>query len=111
MFNLHNKISLVTGAGSGIGAAIAETFARAGAFVLVTDRDEKNGRAVAEKIAAGNGQAEFLSLDVTSEENCAAVARAVLSGRARLDVLVNNAGLGPVGTLLPHTAGDPARVS
>src|ERR1043166_7727839 len=110
MFNLHNKISLVTGAGSGIGASIAETFARAGAFVFVTDRDEKNGRAVAEKIAAGNGQAEFLSLDVTSEENCAAVARAVLSGRARLDVLVNNAGIGHVGTLLQKTGADLDRL-
>jgi NAD(P)-dependent dehydrogenase (short-subunit alcohol dehydrogenase family) len=110
MFNLHNKISLVTGAGSGIGAAIAETFARAGAFVFVTDRDEKNGGAVAEKIAAGNGQAEFLSLDVTSEENCAAVARAVLSGRARLDVLVNNAGIGHVGTLLQTTGADLDRL-
>ena len=110
MFNLHNKISLVTGAGSGIGASIAETFARAGAFVFVTDRDEKNGRAVAEKIAAGKGQAEFLPLDVTSEENCAAVARAVLSGRARLDVLVNNAGIGHVGTLLQTTGADLDRL-
>jgi len=39
MFSLENKITLITGAGSGIGAAIAETFARAGAFVFVTDRD------------------------------------------------------------------------
>lgn len=41
MFSIANKISLVTGAGSGIGAAIAETFAQAGAFVFVADRDEK----------------------------------------------------------------------
>ena len=43
MFSLQNKITLVTGAGSGIGAAIAETFARAGAKVFVADRDEKAG--------------------------------------------------------------------
>src|SRR3989442_5193381 len=100
MFSLQNKIALVTGAGSGIGAAIAETFARAGAFVFVTDRDEKSGRAVADNIRAQQAEAEFLPLDVTREENCQRVAQGVLSTRGRLDVLVNNAGIGHVGTLL-----------
>ena len=70
MFSLQNKIALVTGAGSGIGAAIAETFARAGAFVFVTDRDEKSGGETAGRIKTQKGQAEFLALDVTNEENC-----------------------------------------
>ena len=83
MFSLQNKTSLVTGAGSGIGAAIAETFARAGAKVFVADRDEKSGRAAAEKIGG-----EFLLLDVSNEVDCASAAK--ISGP--LDVLVNNAG-------------------
>src|SRR5207244_3922294 len=110
MFELQNKIALVTGAGSGIGAAIAETFARAGAFVFVTDRDEKSGRAVAEKIKAQDEDAEFLPLDVTSEEDCQRAARTVVSAKGRLDVLVNNAGIGHVGTMLQTTGADLDRL-
>ena len=110
MFSLKNKITLVTGAGSGIGAAIAEAFARAGAFVFVTDRDERSGRAVAEKIKAHDGDAEFLPLDVTSEENCQRAARTVISAKGRLDALVNNAGIGHVGTMLQTTGADLDRL-
>jgi NAD(P)-dependent dehydrogenase (short-subunit alcohol dehydrogenase family) len=101
MFSLHNKTSLVTGAGSGIGAAIAETFARAGARVIIADRDEKSGRAVAEQIGG-----EFLLLDVTSEADCSNAAETV----GPLDVLVNNAGIGHVGTLLTTTGEDLDRL-
>ncbi len=110
MFTLQNKTTLVTGAGSGIGAAIAQTFAQAGAFVFVTDRDEKSGRAVAEDIRAQQAGAEFLPLDVTREEDCQRVAQAVLSTRSRLDVLVNNAGIGHVGTMLQTTGADLDRL-
>ena len=110
MFSLENKIALVTGAGSGIGAAIAETFAQAGAFVFVTDRDEKGGSAVAKGIKAQKREAEFLPLDVTSEENCQRVAQTVVSTKNRLDILVNNAGIGHVGTLLQTTGADLDRM-
>ena len=110
MFSLENKITLVTGAGSGIGAAIARTFARAGAFVFVTDRDEKSGRAVAEEITAQDGDAEFLPLDVTNEENCQRVGQTVVSAKGRLDILVNNAGIGHVGTMLHTTGADLDRL-
>jgi len=110
MFSLQNKIALVTGAGSGIGASIAETFGRADADVFVTDRDEKTGRETAEKIRAQKGRAEFLSLDVASEENCDRVAQAVFGARDRLDVLVNNAGIGHVGTMMQTTGEDLDRL-
>lgn len=102
MFRLDNKSALVTGAGSGIGAAIAETFALAGARVFVTDRDEKAGRGVATRI----GKAEFLALDVAQEDRCERVARQV----GQLDVLVNNAGIGHVGTILQTTGADLDRL-
>jgi 2-keto-3-deoxy-L-fuconate dehydrogenase len=101
MFSLQGKTALVTGAGSGIGAAIAEMFAQAGAKVFVADRDEKGGKAVAEKIR-GN----FLLLDVAQESDCAAVAQAV----GPLDLLVNNAGIGHVGTILTTQGADLDRL-
>lgn len=97
MFSLAQKIALVTGAGSGIGASIAETFARAGARVFVADRDEAGARATTQKISAAGGIASALQLDITSE---AEIATAVAAVGGPLDILVNNAGVGAVGTIL-----------
>lgn len=97
MFSLKNKIALVTGAASGIGAALAETFIQAGATVWIADRDEKNGRATAERISG-----KFIALDVTSETDCARAAQSV----GALDILANVAGIGHVGSLLNTTAAD-----
>ncbi|MBI3414641.1 MAG: glucose 1-dehydrogenase [Verrucomicrobia bacterium] len=110
MFRLENKFALVTGAGSGIGAAIAETFARAGAFVFVTDRDEKSGAETTTRIRAQDGEAEFLALDVASEAGCEQVARHVHERKQRLDILVNNAGIGHVGTMMQTTGTDLDRI-
>ena len=110
MFSLQNKITLVTGAGSGIGAAIAEMFARAGAHVFVADRDEAGGRKTADAIRAAGQTADFLPLDVTSEAQCEAARAAVHSCFGKLDVLVNNAGIGHVGTLLQTTGADLDRI-
>jgi NAD(P)-dependent dehydrogenase (short-subunit alcohol dehydrogenase family) len=110
MFRLQGKISLVTGAGSGIGAAIAEAFAQAGAFVFVTDCDPHTGHDTTTRIQASGGQAEFLALDVRNETECQHVARAVLAGKGQLDILVNNAGIGHVGTMLQATGPDLDRL-
>ncbi len=110
MFSLKDKTALVTGAGSGIGQAIAETFAKAGAFVFVTDRDAPLGAETLSHITAAGGHAEFLALDVTKEADCEAVAEAVLNRRGALDVLVNNAGIGHVGTMLTTTGADLDRL-
>lgn len=110
MFSLQNKTALVTGAGSGIGAAIAETFARAGALVYVTDCNETTGRATFDRIRAAGGRAEFRRLDVRVEEEAAQVARDLLSAHPSLDVLVNNAGIGMVGTMATTTGADLDRL-
>lgn len=110
MFSLESKIALVTGAGSGIGAAIAQTFARAGATVFVTDRDENTGRETVRFIEKAGGKAEFLALDVSKEEDCARTAKHVHQKHGRLDILVNNAGIGSVGTLLQTTSEDMDRL-
>lgn len=105
MFSLASKTALVTGAGSGIGAAIAEVFAEAGAHVFVADRDAAAGRETVTRITAAGGRAEFLPLDVRDEAACAAIAETVLA-RAPLDILVNNAGIGHVGTMATTTGDD-----
>jgi NAD(P)-dependent dehydrogenase (short-subunit alcohol dehydrogenase family) len=110
MFRLDGKTALVTGAGSGIGEAIAETLAAAGATVYVSDRDEVNGPRVAGAIRSDGGSAEFLPLDVTSEADCARAADTVARAHGALDILVNNAGIGHVGTIRTTTGADLDRL-
>ena len=106
MFSLANKTALVTGAGSGIGRAIAQTFARAGAKVWVIDRDVPAGEATVAAIRAAGGAAEFAALDVSSEADALALAARLPA----LDILVNNAGIGHVGSLLGTAAADLDRL-
>lgn len=106
VFNLSNKTALVTGAGSGIGQAIAQTLARAGAHVWVVDRDTTAGQATVKLIRDANGTADFAELDVSSE----AAALALAQRLPVLDILVNNAGIGHVGNLLGTSAADLDRL-
>ena len=107
MFELTDKIAVVTGAGSGIGAAIADAFAAQGALVYVADRDKAGGNATAERITAAGRRARFVELDVADEEACKRVIGLILAGDGnRIDVLVNNAGIGMVGTILQTESAD-----
>jgi 2-keto-3-deoxy-L-fuconate dehydrogenase len=101
MFSLKNKITIVTGSGSGIGAAIAEAFANSGALVYVAERDESSGQETVARIEQSGGQARLAVLDVAEETACREFIRLVLSeNNGRCDALVNNAGVGHVGTIL-----------
>jgi NAD(P)-dependent dehydrogenase (short-subunit alcohol dehydrogenase family) len=91
---LKDKITLVTGAASGMGAATARLFAREGArAVFVADQLEPEGAAVVSDIEKAGGKAAFLPLDVTREDQWRAVIAKVESAGGGLDVLVNNAGI------------------
>src|SRR3954470_13703443 len=92
MIDLSNRVAIVTGASRGIGQAIAEQMARQGAMVIAAGRGE-NARAVAEEIQGNGGRAEAVALDVTDAGSVERVVASVLERHARIDVLVNNAGI------------------
>lgn len=93
MFKLDGRSALVTGAGSGIGAAIAKAMANAGASVLVSDVNYEAAKMVAVTISGGGGVADAFCLDVRNREQAdKAVAKAAEMGDGDLSILVNNAG-------------------
>ena len=110
MTRLAGKIALVTGAGSGIGAAIADRFAELGAFLVATDVDASAAEATARRIRDSGGNAEAMGLDVTSDDEAGTAARTVHGRHQRLDILVNNAGIGHVGTILQASGADLDRL-
>ncbi len=90
---LEGKVALVTGAARGIGAEIAKLFAAEGASVVVADRRDELGEAVAEEIRAAGGHAIYQHLDITHEGEWQTAVEVACSAFGGLDVLVNNAGI------------------
>jgi NAD(P)-dependent dehydrogenase (short-subunit alcohol dehydrogenase family) len=90
---LNNHIAVITGAGSGIGRAIAMGYAREGAQVVILDANEKAGAGVADEIKAAGGTASSLGLDVTKRDACMAMAKQVADKVGTVTTLVNNAGI------------------
>src|SRR5213593_2928242 len=96
---LRERVSLITGAGSGIGAAVARRFAAEGARVVLLDRAIERANAVAMEIAAAGGIAEARPLDVSRGDEVQAAIAGIVRDLGRIDVLVNVAGI----TLLTDT--------
>lgn len=89
---LPDKVVLITGAGSGIGAGIARRLAQEGARIVVCDIHAEHGEQVTHEILAAGGSARFFQADVTSNASMAALIEQTVSACGRLDVMVNNAG-------------------
>lgn len=104
MDRVAGKTAIVTGAGQGLGAAIAECLAAEGAKVLVSDIDEDSARGTASRInAANDGSAVALRQDVTATADWQAALDAVTESFGGLDILVNNAGIGSVASIEDET--------
>jgi NADP-dependent 3-hydroxy acid dehydrogenase YdfG len=94
MGQVHDKVAIVTGSASGIGAACAATLAREGAKVIVTDLDDPRGHALMDEIGSDGGEAIYLHQDVSAEEGWPEIVEAAERHLGRLDVMVANAGIG-----------------
>lgn len=106
MQRLDNKTAVVTGAGSGIGEAIALRFASEGAHVAIFERDAASGEAVVARIREAGGSAEFFGVDVASLESVSEAVKAF----GRIDILVNNAGVASIGNVEVATPEEMDRI-
>jgi NAD(P)-dependent dehydrogenase (short-subunit alcohol dehydrogenase family) len=94
MKQLENKVALITGSGSGIGKAAAILFAGQGAKVVISDINESNGHSTAEELKKKGGDAFFIKADSSKPEDNEALIKQTIQKYGRLDIAVNNAGIG-----------------
>ncbi|MEM1323835.1 MAG: SDR family NAD(P)-dependent oxidoreductase [Bacteroidota bacterium] len=92
---VNNKVVIITGAGSGIGKASAQLFAEHGAKVVISDINEANAQQVAQEIKEQGGEALALPCNVTQYEEVEQLIQQTVEHFGQLDVMVNNAGIGP----------------
>ena len=96
MGKLQNKVAVITGGASGIGAATAKLFVSEGAKVVLVDLNEEKGKAFEAELKALNAEALFVKANITSEEDVANIFKQTIEAFGKVDVVFNNAGIGRV---------------
>jgi acetoin reductase-like protein len=103
---LLNRVAVITGAGTGIGSAIAKLLAKEGANVVVTDIDEESAKKTVDDITAKGGRALAIKMDVTSSKQISEMINKTLENFRKIDILVNNAGVSSIAPILDLTEED-----
>jgi NAD(P)-dependent dehydrogenase (short-subunit alcohol dehydrogenase family) len=106
MAQVSGKVAIVTGGASGIGEACAETLAREGASVLITDIDDALGKGVVERIGKAGGKAHYVRHDVRDEAAWPGIVAEAERRYGRLDIMVANAGIGIMSPIATMTLAD-----
>ncbi|MEC0303730.1 SDR family NAD(P)-dependent oxidoreductase [Terribacillus saccharophilus] len=96
MGKLQNKVALITGGASGIGAATARLFAAEGAKLVLVDLNEEKGKMVEEELKAAGTEAVFIKTNITSENEVADLFKQAVTAFGKIDIVFNNAGIGRV---------------
>lgn len=96
MGRLQNKVALITGGASGIGAATARLFVQEGAKVVLTDLNEEKGKAFEAELKTQGAEAVFVKANITSEEEVASLFKQAIAAFGKVDIVFNNAGIGRV---------------
>jgi len=107
---LEDKVAIITGAGSGIGAATARLFAKEGAKIVVADWSEKGGQKIIEEIKTIGGEAVFVKTDVSRAADIDAMVTKCVEAFGKLDILFNNAGVAPMGKIEEFSEADWQKV-
>ena len=102
-FRLDGRVVVITGSSSGLGAGFARALSSAGATVVLAARRRERLDALAEELRAAGGTASTVACDVADPEACAAMVRDTMDTHGRIDVLVNNAGIGTAVPALKET--------
>ena len=93
MFDLTNKVAIITGASQGIGKGMAETFSKAGAHVACVSRNKDNLKSVTDSLIKNGGEASFYTCDVSSLDAFQNTIKEIAKNHGSVDILVNNAGV------------------
>lgn len=110
MFYLEKKVTVITGAGSGIGKAIAGLFASRHASVILLDLNQETLNRTKDEIIASGGVAHAVRCNVADQQEVVAVFQDIVSAHRQLDILVNSAGIAHIGKLETTTASDFERI-